>query len=133
MDAILIDGKGESRVVGSPMPHSNDIIYKDDEGNWLPIFFMIPKKSEDFGVMCGLDCDSKVDHDTNNNKNNNNSDNKNNSGSNCSFAKFKYESDLLHAFITCNINQIKHFILSWFTWLVLGINCDLRTHLHSFY
>ena len=31
MDAILIDGKGESRVVGSPMPHSNDIIYKDDE------------------------------------------------------------------------------------------------------
>ena len=62
MDAILIDGKGESKVVGSPMPHSNDIIYKDDEGNWLPIFFKIPKKSEDLAAMCGLDCDSKVDH-----------------------------------------------------------------------
>ena len=30
MVVILIDGKGESKVVGSPMPHSNDIIYKDD-------------------------------------------------------------------------------------------------------
>ena len=104
---------------------------------------MIPKKSEDFGVIPEyLRAASTVtprliinnhynNNDTNNNKNNN-SDNKNNSGSNCSFAKFKYESDLLHAFITCNINQIKHFILSWFTWLVLGINCELRTHIHSF-